>query len=70
MILVAIVDKAGGMLFNGRRQSQDRLLRERLLSLSASSKLWISPFSAAQFTEEAPHLVSDPQWLEKAGEEE
>ena len=31
MIAVVCIDDKGGMLFNRRRQSQDRLLREDLL---------------------------------------
>ena len=34
MILIACVDDKFGMLFNRRRQSQDRMLRERVLRLT------------------------------------
>lgn len=50
MILVVCVDNNMGMLFNGRRQSRDRKLLERLLEKAAQSKLWINDFSRDLFT--------------------
>ena len=44
MILVICIDENGGMLFNNRRQSQDKILRERLLSLVKDSKLMMNSF--------------------------
>ena len=32
MILITCVDDAGGLLFNNRRQSQDRILRKEILA--------------------------------------
>ena len=49
MILIYCVDNQGGILFNHRRQSQDRLLRRRLLERVGASKLWMSPYTARQF---------------------
>lgn len=49
MILVVCIDDRGGMLFNRRRQSQDRLLREDLLREAAGRSLWMNAYSAKQF---------------------
>ena len=39
MILIVCVDNKNGMLFNRRRQSQDRMLRTRILEMTAQSRL-------------------------------
>lgn len=49
MIIVVCIDDRGGMLFNRRRQSQDRLLREDLLREAAGRSLWMNAYSAKQF---------------------
>ena len=49
MILMACVDDNLGMAFNRRRQSQDRVLRRKLLDRAAGKPLWMSPYSARQF---------------------
>ncbi len=58
VIWMAVVDDRGGMLFGGRRQSQDRALRRRLLEVSAQSCLWVNHFTEGQFLQD----------LEMAGE--
>ena len=37
MIIIAAVDDRNGMMFNHRRQSQDKVLREKILSLTLAS---------------------------------
>lgn len=49
MIIIAAVDEENGLMFNNRRQSQDRILRERILSMSFGSKLWMNQYSKNQF---------------------
>ena len=58
MILIYCVDNQGGIPFNHRRQSQDRLLRARILEKTAHSRLWMSPYSAKQFQQETGPQVS------------
>lgn len=48
MNLIVCVDDRNGTMFNGRRQSQDRILREYLLKL-CGGRLWMNSFSAGQF---------------------
>lgn len=69
MILIAAVDDRYGMLFNKRRQSQDRVLRERILAISAHRCLWVNHYTAGQFTQAgqlAEQLRVDDDFLSKA----
>lgn len=69
MNLIFCIDKKNGMLFNKRRQSQDRVVRERILAFSAESKLWMSQYSAKQFTEGGDFIVDD-DYASKAAKED
>ena len=51
MIIISCVDDDMGMMFNHRRQSQDRVLRERVLEATKGKKLWMNHYSAKQFSE-------------------
>lgn len=66
MILIVCVDKKNGMMFNKRRQSQDRVVREKILAHAAESKLWMSGYSAKQFTDGGNFTV-DEDCVTKAG---
>ncbi len=66
MILMVCIDDAGGMMFNHRRQSQDRVLRARLLEIAAQTRLWVTPYTKKQFESDAPVRVSDTPWLDAA----
>ena len=59
MILIFCLDDRNGMMFNGRRQSQDRILRERILKITAESKLYMSHYSSGQFPDTPNIKVSD-----------
>lgn len=49
MILIVCVDNKNGMMFNNRRQSRDRILIERIKSITAGKKLWMNAYSAPLF---------------------
>ena len=67
MKLIVCIDDAGGMMFNHRRQSQDRVLRARLLDLAKGSRLWVTPYTAKQFGQDSEALcVSQTPWLDAA----
>ena len=69
MTLIICADDRGGMAFNRRRQSQDRIVREHILADAAGGRLWMSPYSARQFgPEQAEHISADEDFLDKAGE--
>lgn len=67
MKLIFCIDERNGLMFNGRRQSQDRILRERVLNLCSGSQLWMSEYSAKQFTE-GGNFITDDDYLSKAAE--
>ena len=70
MILVVCLDQKDGMSFNRRRQSKDRVLRQKLLELCRGKTLWMSAYSARQFEEEADNIRADEEFLALAGEGE
>ena len=51
MNLIVALDDHQGMLFNHRRQSQDRILREKILSLAKGHGLWMNAYTAKQFAD-------------------
>ena len=69
MILIVCIDDAGGMMFNHRRQSQDRVLRARIAELTEGAELWVTPYTARQFEAGASLRISDTPWTDAgAGE--
>lgn len=67
MILISCVDKHMGIMFNGRRQSQDSALRERIVQISSKSKLWMNRYSENQFKEnDASHINVSDYFLNEA----
>lgn len=70
MILVICLDQRGGTGFNHRRQSKDRLLRQRLLELTGDRPLWMNAYSARQFEETAPNIRVADNFADLAGEGE
>lgn len=71
MILCVAVDDNMGMMFNRRRQSQDKNLRKYLIALAGERKLWINSYTEGQFdTPLPPLIVSDDDFLKKAGANE
>ena len=67
MIAAICIDDNRGMLFNRRRQSQDRLLREDLLREAAGGPLWMNAYSARQFKDPPENLRVSPGFLAEAG---
>lgn len=56
MRLICCVDDRMGMMFHHRRQSQDRVLRRRILEL-AQTGLWMNEYSARQFAGESAEIT-------------
>lgn len=62
MILIVAVDDRNGMTFNHRRQSQDKRLRERILSMTKNGKLWMNAYSHKQFVDfEATEQIQEAE---------
>lgn len=70
MIIITALDNNNGLLFNQRRQSQDRLLRQRILALIGQDKLFLNEYSAQLFaTETKPEqLHVSEHFLTEAGQ--
>ncbi len=62
MTLILTLDEKNGMMFANRRQTKDRLLCERILSLTKGKRLLVSPYTAPLFSEKEELLVCpDPE---------
>ncbi len=74
MTVIICVDDTMGMTFNKRRQSQDRLLRERILETIGAGILRMSPYSARQFKEydlsSLSNVAVSEDFLSEAGDED
>ena len=73
MTVYIAIDDANGMLFNNRRQSQDRIMRENMLRDCANSTLWIAEYSKIFFEDEngkptPPNVVVDENHVHAAGD--
>lgn len=68
MIAVVCIDDKGGMMFNHRRQSQDRFLRAELLAWAGARRIWMNGYSAKQFSTEDRERISEAEdFLDRAG---
>ncbi|MBR5135098.1 MAG: ribonuclease Z [Clostridia bacterium] len=65
MTIIVCIDDKNGMLFAGKRQSKDRILRERMLQHANGRTLWMSTYSASQF-EEGGNFIADDDYAVKA----
>lgn len=65
MILIVCIDDRNGMAFNHRRQSRDRVLADRIASLTMGKKLWIEPYSQKLFS--GGNAVVSDDYLTAAG---
>ncbi len=71
MKLFVCLDEAGGMTFNKRRQSSDRVIRKDMLDMIDEAKLFVNAYTAKQFTEEeSGRLTVDENCLLNAGDED
>lgn len=69
MVLIACIDSKGGMMFNRRRQSRDRLLRQDLLEEAGGRTVWMSPYSRGQFDPGAENVRAAEDFPQRAGED-
>lgn len=72
MRCIVTIDDAGGTMFNGRRQSRDRVLCAWILG-HTEGPLWMSGYSAPLFegaAGAADRISVSEKYLELAGEEE
>ena len=69
MKLILFLDERGGMLFNRRRQSQDRKAREYILNMTAGKRLLMNPYSAKQFKEAEGIILTEAPQKDASGED-
>ena len=70
MILVLCLDETGGMAFNQRRQSRDRLLIADLAELARGSAIHLHPRSAMLFEDSEARVIPSPDFTKNAKEGE
>ena len=68
MTVIVCLDDRGGLLFNRRRQSRDRLVIEDILATVGGRRLFAAPFSAPLFA--GAELLMDAAFLSLAGAED
>jgi hypothetical protein len=69
MNVIICIDDNNGMMFNHRRQSQDRTLRERIISTVKGKKLLMNEYSFKQFQDcDSGNIAVDEDFLSKACE--
>ncbi len=66
MKLILCLDDRGGMLFNRRRQSRDRILRAHIATLVAGRALWMNAYSHPLFEADGIPARVDEAFLERA----
>lgn len=71
MILMACIDDNKGMMFNHRRQSQDRVLRQHILNMVGDGRLWMNEYSGKMFAKDSDgspeeRICVDEDFLNKA----
>ena len=66
MKIIVCLDENQGLLFNGRRQSRDRLVTEDILSLCRGERLYISGFSTPLFEQYSDVVLVDEEFLSLA----
>ena len=68
MTVILCIDERGGMMFGGKRQSRDRILRGRIIEKTKDARLVMNAYTASQFEEEVPNGVTAENVFETAGE--
>lgn len=66
MKLIFCIDDKKGMMFFGKRQSQDSMLREWIISHTTGSNLWMSNYSAKQFKDLTGYITDDDYQIKAA----
>lgn len=66
MKLIYCIDDKKGMMFFGKRQSQDSMLREWIIRHTTGSNLWMSNYSAKQFKDLTGYIADDDYQIKAA----
>lgn len=69
MIAILLLEDNGGMMFNHRRQSRDRVVTERIAEICSGKKLWMNGYSFKFYgVLDGVETLEDEAFLSKAGE--
>lgn len=68
MTIFITLDDKNGMLFNNRRQSKDKFLRNDMLNTCGEKRLWMNEYTSEQFEPLSNNIIIDESFLEKAEE--
>lgn len=68
MKAIVVIDDDNGMMFNHRRQSQDSILREKIVVMSAGSRLLMNSYSQKQFSTLNNNMYISETFLDDANE--
>lgn len=66
MIIIVCLDDHNGMMFNNRRQSQDRGLRQYIAEMTKDSKVYMNAYTKKLYKEIKNPIVCE-DFLQKAG---
>lgn len=70
MIVMVCIDDNGGMMFNNRRQSRDKVLTQKVIDIANGHKLYIDSYSAPLFEGFSADITVDDSFLDNAGGED
>ena len=71
MHVILCIDDENGMMFFGRRQSQDRALRQRIMTLTKGKTLWMNGYSAKLFLSDGYEDIRvSEDFLSQAGKDD
>ncbi|MBQ7318751.1 MAG: hypothetical protein IJW97_01035 [Clostridia bacterium] len=70
MKLIVCLDDKGGMAFNRRRQSRDRLLCEDVVRTAGGATLWMHPYSVPLFESLTGDIKACEDYLDAAGKQD
>ncbi|MGN0115132.1 MAG: ribonuclease Z [Acutalibacteraceae bacterium] len=70
MIVMVCIDDNGGMMFNNRRQSRDKVLTQKVINIASSHKLYIDSYSAPLFEGFTADIIVDDDFLNNANDDD
>lgn len=66
MKIIACVDNQLGLMFNHRRQSQDKVVREKIKEIQGD--IYMNLYSYQLYKDDLNHIIVDENFLEKASD--
>ncbi len=70
MKIIVCLDDHNGMLFNGRRQSRDRVVCQKIAAYTQGCKLWMNGYSYDLFKGVSGNALQDENFLDLSGRED